>query len=209
MEIALTILAWIGIVLGALLGLLLLVPLHACVRGRASGLWGTGHVRVSWAWFVLVLRIAPGEGGRMRLLGIPVGRFDLRRHDRDEAPVDGDAAKKPDKHKLGPSARKMWASRRVLWRALMRLVGTLHLRGRLAGQLGLGDPADTAMLELALGQLRDRVRAVEWRVECDYMDEVLELEGEVRSWIWPVQVAVVILVTMLDRDVRRALRAGA
>lgn len=211
MELSLTILAWTGIVLGALVGLVLFVPLSARARGRLSGLWGTGHVLVSWGWFVLVLRMAPGEGVRIRFFGIPVWRH--KGHSRDEAEEGQDEASedgkaKAKKRKQGPSAGHLWRNRRVLWWALLRLVRTLHLRGRLAGQVGLDDPADTAMVDLALGQLRERVRAVDWRVACDYADEVLEIQGEVRMWVWPIQVACVALATWLRRDVRRALRAG-
>lgn len=205
MDLALTILAWIGIVLGALLGLVLLVPLHARAGGRLSGLRGTGRVRASWGWFALVLRAGPGEGVRIRLFGIPVWRYKGRSHEPDDEAGAGEKAER----KPGPSAGQLWRNRRVLWSALLRLVGTLHLRGRLAGRVGLDDPADTAMVDLFLGQLRQRVRAVDWRVQCDYVDEVLELEGQVRMWIWPVQVVWVALVTWLDRDVRRALRATA
>jgi hypothetical protein len=75
--------------------------------------------------------------------------------------------------------------------------------------LGLGDPADMAALFALLSQAQQRWRRLELDVACDWTEEVIDLEGTVRAVVWPVELAIVLLVVRLRPDVRRALRAHA
>jgi len=66
-----------------------------------------------------------------------------------------------------------------------------------------------AALFALLSQAQDGWRRLELDVACDWTEEVLDLEGAVRAFVWPVELAVVMLVVRLRPDVRRALRAHA
>ena len=87
------------------------------------------------------------------------------------------------------------------------MLGALHLRGRIEGTVGLADPSDTAILHGMLATVGGGGEQFAIDVDCDWMDETLELDGAVRGFVWPPQAAVVLLVLWVRRDVRRALRA--
>jgi hypothetical protein len=53
------------------------------------------------------------------------------------------------------------------------------------------------------------VPGLELSVECDWVDEALDLDGNIRAWVCPAQVGIVALFTFLRRDVRRVLRSAS
>ena len=208
MELTLHILLWIGIGLGSILGLLLFVPLHLRAEGRIEGLSGSGRVRARWGWFVLIFDLASGSGARLRLFGLTLSRFKGRAQpSRASGQKKKKKEKKKEKKKPGGGFGHFWRKRKTLLRLALRILATLHPRGRLQGVVGLDDPADTAWLDLALWQLRGRWQTFEVDVSCDFTDEALELDGEFKAWIWPIQVLFVGLLLMLNKRNRRALRA--
>jgi hypothetical protein len=203
-EITLHILFWIGIALSSILGLLLFVPLHLRAEGSLQGLSGSGRVRARWGWFVLIFDLDSGAGARLRLFGLTLSRFKGR---ASEQKKKRKKEKKKENKKPAGGFGHFWRNRRILLRLALRILSTLHPRGRLRGVVGFDDPADTAWLDLALWQLRGRWQSFEVDVSCDFTDEVLELDGDFRAWIWPVQVVLVGLLLMLSKRNRRALRA--
>ena len=201
MELALTILAWLGLVLGSLLALLLLVPLDARAEGRIADGELDGRARVRWGGGFLSVRFGP-KGAALHLLGLRVLRL---RGGGPEKPRDEDEGK-PGRHR---PAGWYWRHRRTLWRAGLRLLRTAHPRGRIHGRVGLGDPADDAALCAVLSGAAGRWPRLELDVDCDWVEEVVELEGSVRAIVWPLGLAVVLLVVRFSGDVRRALRETA
>lgn len=101
------------------------------------------------------------------------------------------------------------AHREGMKRAARRLLATLALRLEVRGQLGLGDPADTVIVERVVSTLGERLPGVRLAVAWEYIDEVLELDGEGRARIWPVHTLGVALLLLLDREVRALLRSPA
>jgi len=205
MDVLLNGLMWLGIVLGGLLLLVLLVPVHVRAWGRVDGESADGRVRVRWGGGVVAFHASPA-GLELRMLGLRVSR--LRgggsrprrpKREREEHEEDG--------RRRGP--RWAWRHRRALMRAMLRVLAALHPRGRVSGVIGLGDPGDMAALFALLSRAEERWRRLELDVACDWTEEVLDLEGTVRAFVWPVELAIVLLVVRLRPDVRRALRAHA
>lgn len=205
MELVLAVLAWIGIVLGALLALLLLVPLDARAEGRIGEDVLDGRVRVRWGGGVVSVRLS-AQGGALYLFGIRL--FRLKGDRGRPRPVrEPEEPRRRDKRRR--RALWYWRHRRTLLRAGLRLLRAVHPRGRLSGRIGLGDPTDDAAVHGLLAWARGRWPRLALDVECDWVEEVVELEGRVRAIIWPVELLVVLLVVRLSGDVRRALREPA
>jgi hypothetical protein len=160
-----------------------------------------------------------GEGVTVRLLGLPVARVRgggkkaqrsrrAKRRDKAKRAKKAQGAKKANeatKRKRGPSWA--WRHRQTLWRAFLRLAGTLHLRGRLAGVVGLPEPDHTAWVAVALGQLARVLPEGAVDVAIDYVDETVDVSGRLSLWLVPAQVLAVGLALLMTRNVRRALRA--
>jgi hypothetical protein len=204
MALALAVLGWVAVALGALLLLVLLVPLSLRARGGVHGETADGAIDVRWGGGVVRLTAGSGGSGRLRVFGWPVWRVGAR-------PARAGKPRTGESRGEGASGWRRfaaaWTHRRTLWPAFRRLLGTLHLRGRVAGTVGLADPADTAALYGLLATLDRGNERLALDVDCDWMDETVELDGTVRGLLWPLHAATVGLALWARRDVRRALRA--
>ncbi|MBI5498858.1 MAG: hypothetical protein HY907_01335 [Deltaproteobacteria bacterium] len=203
MTILVAVLFWLAVVLGGVLLLALLVPVSVRACGGVRGESANGVVDARWGGGVVRLTIGSGEEGRVRVFGLPLfrvkgkSRAEGKRKGRNHrwTPMDTDGKGKPG---------AAWAHRRTLWMAMRRLLRTLHLRGRIEGTVGLDDPADTAVLYGMLATVDGGSERFVVAVDCDWVDETLELEGTVRGMLWPLQVVAVGLALWVRRDVRRA-----
>jgi hypothetical protein len=205
MDVLLAVLLWLGIVLGGLLLVVLLVPVHVRAWGRVDDESADGRVRVRWGGGIVSFHASPA-GLELRVLGLRVSRL------RGAGAAGRRPKRKREEHEEEGGGRGpgwAWRHRRALLRAVSRLLAALHPRGRVSGVLGLGDPADMAALFALLSQAQQRWRRLELDVACDWTEEVIDLEGAVRAVVWPVELAIVLLVVRLRPDVRRALRADA
>jgi hypothetical protein len=211
MSIALAVLFWVLVVLVGLLLLFLLVPVSVRASGAVDGDGASGRLDARWGGVVLRVTLGTDEVGRVRLFGLPLFRIGGPGKRKDREPAANE--KKAEEGKKAEGKRRkvrfgeVWARRRTLWTAAARMLRTLHLRGWIRGTVGLGDPEDTAAVYGMLSVLGRGGRRFEIDVECDWIDETLELDGAVRSIVWPIQVLWVMFVLWVRRDVRRALRA--
>ncbi len=213
MSVLLSILAWLLIALGALLGLLLVMPLGVRASGEVEGLDAHGRVDLWWGLGLIGVRLEPGASG-LALFGVRVHRFEPdspeeaagERQKKRERRAAKKARKAERPGKRGPG----WAyrHRRLLLELARKAVVLLHLRGSVEGLVGLDDPADTAALDLLFEAMARRAPWLEQDLRCDFTDERLWLRGQVRAWMWPLEAGVVILAALARRDVRRALFAS-
>lgn len=220
MEVVFDILAALAMTVGALVVLLLVAPVSLRVSGAVSASEMSGRYAISgrWALGVLGVDVAKGRRATVRLLGIPVwrardGSKERARGGRRDGKRDGRREAKRRAKRVRRVRRRnglvwWWHQREVLWGSVMRVVGTLHVRGRVEGLVGLAEPDDTIWLALALDALEQRLPEGTLALEVDYGDAALEVEGEVRSWLVPVQVLAVALGVYLRPTVRRALRGA-
>lgn len=210
MELLGDILLTLLIALGALLGLVLVMPLSATAHGAvsASALTATFGVKVRWAFGVLGLDVDP-SGLVLRLFGFKVwrsshGKSSDKKDPRERARKVRRARRRKRSRNNGPLW--FWHHRDELLRTLLRLLSTLHLRGRVEGLVGLEEPDDTIWLALAIHAVADRLPEGTLALDVDYADLALELEGRLSSWVVPLHVAAVGLVLLtFDRTTRHAV----
>ena len=118
-----------------------------------------------------------------------------------------DKAKKRKKPKRPRATRVVGQPPRVVaamgWRALR----ALHPEVRVAGTVGLGDPADTATLLTLLAQI-DLLTydGFDLDLRGDFLGETTQLFGHARVWIVPAELGVVLLIWAIQRDTRQVLR---
>jgi hypothetical protein len=88
----------------------------------------------------------------------------------------------------------------------LRSARALHLRLRVEGVVGTGDPADTALVS-GLARLLEEIPGVEMAVDWEWLEEELELRLEGSARIWIAQMLGIAAMLMLARENRMALRA--
>ena len=164
MDLLASILLTLFAALGVLLAALLVMPLSASVEGAvdAETLQGRLLLRARWAFGLLGLDYAVGRGATLRLFGLPVARVASGGRSARKAASKPKRAKKPKTSKRPRrkrGARWAWGHRQILLRAALRLLGTLHIRGRVSGVVGLPEPDDTVWLGLALYRVAARLPA--------------------------------------------------
>ncbi len=196
----------------ALLGLLLAVvavPLHVRAHGSIQGASAAAFAQLDWCG-VFGVRLAPGHGITVQLLGRRLARFALRNgraaRRRKERPAPGESE---DRRGAGRGAGKLAAVARhrgSFMRIAARLAGALRLRLRVRGTLGTGDPADTAALVGVVGLL-ERVPGVELAIDWNWTEESVEVEAECSARIWVLQLLAVAARLLWAREHRAALRA--
>lgn len=204
------------VALGALLGLVLVMPLSVQAQGAvsASAFTATFGLKVRWAFGALGLDVDP-SGQVFRLFGIKVWRSSTRNKTEKKNPrerarqvrkvrkVRRDRKKKRSRNN-GPLW--FWHHRDELLQTLLRLLSTLHLRGRVEGLVGLEEPDDTIWLALAIHAVSDRLPEGTLALDVDYADLTLEVEGRLSAWVVPLHVAAVGLALItLNRTTRHAV----
>lgn len=183
------------------LAALLLVPVAMRAEGVAGEAeWG-GFLELAWGPRLLVVRYGSPGQGRVHVFGIPVARFDRLSSAETEAEESESGRWRPSPGRLART------DPRVVWRMVKRGLEALHIRVRLGGQLGLGDPADAAPV-LATARLVGDL-APTW-LEIDFTDDLLEekteLFGRMTARIIPAELATILVIWMIRADTRRVLR---
>ena len=222
MAVVWTILLWLLLLLLGLLLAVLLLPFHGRARGRVSadtadmadmGDLIEGEAVVRWAWGLVALRAAVGEGAALYLLGLRCGRQRGKkaasaREGGDDASNEKNEKKKKKKRGKGRRAlRALLDGRASLSRIVRRLVRALRIRGSLTGSVGLGDPADTALLRAWVETIATGRRGVRVGLCYDYLEETIDLEARLRARVWVIHLGAVAVAGLFARDVRQVLRA--
>jgi hypothetical protein len=210
-------------VLAALFGLLMLVvvvPIHLRGRGSVKGLAADGAVEVRWGWGFFKVTASRRALGEVRLLGLPIWRYRAKSAAEKQREKEKKKAKKrnkkhqtkekkPKKEQTSGSLKALgaWLNRKALLELLRRVLVTLRVRLAIEGRLGLGDPADTALAVTAIRQLDARIKYVCLQVAPEYEQDVLDLRAAFFGRFWLLHIAVVFVVALFNRDIRRALMA--
>ncbi len=193
--------------LPALLLAVIALPFHARVRGGVHQGDRVGVLGLSWAFGLVGVELRR-EGLALRLAGLRLRRRGARqarteRRRREQRRGHGE----PRRSALARLRDGLAGGGRLL-RMARRMARTLHLRLRLRGMVGTGDPADGAALCGAIAAAR-AVPGVEVDVGVDWLDELLELEAEGSARVWLPEVLTVAGLLFLRRENRAALRALA
>ena len=192
------VLLWIAAGLGTLLALLVLIPIHVRADGGVDDLSLTGQAHIRWAWGVLSVRMTPERGASVHLLGLRIWTLDRGEDDDDEP--------RPKKKRARGWVQWLLQHRQTGLRFVKRMIRTLRLQMRLQGELGLGDPTATALLNRLLWQLNRMSPTVSVRVEPDWLNERVQLDGEVKARIWLAHMGLVLLGGLLHRETRQMIR---
>jgi hypothetical protein len=173
-----TVLTILGASLAIPVGLavvLLLVPVHLHARGCLADERLDAVASASWVFGTVLARLTPQEGLVIRALGLPVYRYHERIHE----------AERPTRATRASVVR--WSPRKV-GRLLTRTLVSLRLRVKVAGRLGIGDPADTAVLFGGLAATRQLFPGLDTRgLAVDWIEPALDLGGSIEGWLWPVE----------------------
>lgn len=211
------VLLWIGIIVAAVVGLVLLMPLTFRAMGAANDDDGLAwSARVAWGFGLVTLRAGPA-GLVLRVVGVPVRRFGGEAGRGESKPKKAKKAKKAERAKdAKPTSDGAAGERGLVWfltrrHLIMTLVGrylrALHVRGRIDGVVGMANPADTARLFQVLAAIDVVLPEGVLAVEVDWLEEVVQLEAKVSGWIWPLQVVAITAWLFMDRAAWRALKA--
>lgn len=200
------------VALGALLGLVLVMPLSVQARGAvsASALTATFGLKVRWAFGALGFDVDP-SGQVFRVFGLKVWRSSTRKKSEKKNPRERARQVRKVRDRKSKRARHngplwFWHHRDELLQTLLRLLSTLHLRGRVEGLVGLEEPDDTIWLALAIHAVSDRLPEGTLALDVDYADLTLEVEGRLSAWVVPLHLAAVGLALItLNRTTRHAV----
>jgi len=195
------VLLWIVAAVGGLITLFVLVPIHLRAEGGVHDQSLEGQVWVRWAWGVLTVGMTPDRTTTVHLLGWRIWTFH-----------QGGSKDKPDPE---PKPKKKKAKGWLQWLAqhrqtglqfVRRLIHTLRLQLQVRGELGLGDPARTALLSRLLWELNRVSPALSINVEPDWMEEHIGLDGALRARVWLAHLGLVLLGGLLNHETRRMIR---
>lgn len=200
----LVVLAW---ALGLLLLALVMLPWALVAEAGLRDVTPSGSVQLRWGWRLVTVQVHPNEGLVVRLLGLAVYRRRWGSGRKDKAA----AAEKKERKKKRTRYRKglRWAlqHRKALSEMLAQLVAACHPTGRLAGTVGLGDPAATAWATGLTAMLSSRCRGCELDLQWDWLDEVVDLELRAGGWLVPAHLLAIAVGWMVRGRTRRALFA--
>lgn len=195
------VLLWIAVGLASLLALPVLLPTHVQADGGVEDLSLSGQVRVRWAWGLVTVVLSQERRVTLHLLGLRIWTF---------GPGHTERKPKPKKDTPKAQGRLQWLLRyrQTGLQLLKRLVRTLRLQLWLKGELGLGDPAATAVLHQLLEELNRLSVGVRVEVAPDWLDERVALDAALRARIWPAHIGLVLLAALTNRETRQMIRTA-
>ncbi len=221
--IVVEILVWLLVIVGALVALVLVMPLSFRAEGALEDDEEIGwHVRIAWGFGLVAVHLMPGDN-TLRLCGLRIRRLALGADEDDDATRRRKADKRvrraerrrkrrASKAELEEPGRRrgvLWffQNRSVLFAIVRRYLGALHLSGEVEGVVGLPSPEHNATLHQLLALADSRLPAGLIAVEVDWVEEVFALRAKVGGWIWPLQLAAITAWLFIDRKSWRAITA--
>ena len=194
------VLIYILVTLGALLGIILLVPINFGFRGEfAESLSFQGQV--GWAGGLFRLEIIRSEG----ILHWAMSFLGMKKSIPKSAKETPASKKPPTKKKVSRSTgsistyinRQLFAAVKVV---LRKLVQSLHLNLNLSGTYGFDDPSLTGVTAGLIAAIFGKSASIE--LKPDFTEAVVDVKGSIRGWFIPLQIVVICIVFSLSKPVR-------
>jgi len=199
----LDIFAWIGIAIALFIFGLLIIPIRISGVGGINDQKGIDYqLNLNWAFGVLSVRAVTGRPMGIYLLGICLGRMPLKTEKRKK--TDSTAVKT----KASPWSWLRW----MRWNftdinhILSRFAHAGMLHGYLYAEIGLAEPADTAMLGQLARLIRIDGRRFRLLITTVYEYETINIRAQIRSTIIIAYLGMVVLGLFLQKRIRLMLR---
>ncbi|MBX2801874.1 MAG: hypothetical protein KTR31_29615 [Myxococcales bacterium] len=174
--------------LGAVLILLLLVPIEVVARAEVRPTRLDASAAASWGLGVAGLQATPRDGIQVRLLGRDVARW--RSTAQSPEPVSTPAPKE--------RSRGWRPTLGFVRSVLKRTVRTVRPRARLSGHLGTGDPSESATLFVALAASRHWLPTLDTEhLHVDWLDATMDVQGQVEGTLWPAAIAWIVATELI------------
>jgi hypothetical protein len=197
----------------SLLLAVVVIPFVARGRGVLRDDEVSGVIEGTWLFGAAGFAYDSERGAALRLFGRPVWHFAMEDEEekKQEAEPEDRSAEAQKKRRRSKKSARQWlawlrAHRATLLHLGGRLLGTLRLRLRLSGRLGLEDPADTAMVVTGLRAMGGLAEWAVLEVEPDFLDDEVDLEGEASARAWGLAVVWVLFCALFEVRTWRMLR---
>jgi hypothetical protein len=198
------------LLIAAFLALLLFAVVVVPFRGQAAGeltedtLGGTATG--SWCFGLMGISASSERGVFFSLFGRPIWHIRADDKEKKEEKRQKKKAKRSSKKTFRQWAAWFVDNASTLRGLAGRVLGTFKVRMRLAGKVGLADPADTAILIALLRLISQVADAVQIEVQPDYLDDRLELVGEVSGQVWLLAILWVAFSSLFEVRTWKLLR---
>ena len=195
---------WFAAIIGGLALVLLIAPVRIRIEGAIDDHEGVGYeLGFDWALGLLSAGKIAGDPWRLSVAGIRVMRLPAIKWKKQQKEKKHKKKKKPAGRIANLARNHFPAAKRIL--AVMARAA--FLRGRLAGRIGLPDPADTVKIDL-LGRLLNRQsRWFDLSLACDYAEEIIRIDASVRATLILGYLGLAAGMLMLERQTRMMLRS--
>lgn len=204
MAVILSLCSWIGMILGATVLVLLVIPLRIQINGQVSDQEGFDYeLRFCWAWGVIGVDKSAGYPMRISVLGLRVLQFSgMQREEKKRKPKD-----KPKKRFARSVAGTVKNHFPAVVYVLDRMARAAFLKGHLIGCIGLSDPADTANLALFCRMINPRRGRFSISLACEYDEPVVRIAASASATMIIGYLGMVACRLMLQRQTRVMLRS--
>ena len=201
-----SLLTWIGIVVGYTLLLLLIVPFRIRLKGLADDREGLDYqLAADWAFGLVTVIAVRGRPVTILFSGIRIWSLPIESLRREGK------KKKARKKGFSPTGMFQWIKRHFqqVTMVIRKFARAMFLRGHIVGRIGLPDPADTARLGLLFRLLRVSKDRFRLSITCVYDHETINLNARVQATLIIGYLGLVALGLLLEKETRVMIRGLA
>lgn len=198
------VLLYVLIALAALLGVILLVPVHIDFGGEYAQTLSF-HGRLKWAGGLLSLDLKHNEG-RLELTPGCLGLKKTFKKAAEEKKQPGgkESRSGKKKRKVQSDSLLSFLNLRLLSavnKSIRRLLRALHLKVKLSGVYGFDDPSLTGFV-LGVMTALGTVKNYSIDLKPEFAGEAVDLRGWIQTWFIPFHILFIVLGLILKRPVR-------
>lgn len=190
-----SVLTWIGILIGLLILLLLIIPVRIFGEGSVDDRKGLEYrLIIDWAFGIFSLRAVSGIPAGLYVAGLRVCSVRFKKEKKKKLP----------KKKFSPLTWLGWMRGNFprIQRLLSRFAHASYLRGYFIGKIGLADPADTAFIGLLCRLIQIRTDRFSIAVTTVYDYEMIHVRAKIQSTLIIGYLGFVALGMLLDKEIR-------
>lgn len=195
---------YVLIALAALLGVILLAPVHIDFRGEYAQTLSF-HGRLRWAGGLLSLDLRHGEG-RLELTPGCLGlKKTLKNAEEKKQPgglkLRSGKKKRKGQSEISPLSFLNLRLLQAVYESIRRLLRALHLNMKLSGVYGFDDPSLTGIV---LGVMTALNTGMSYSIDLkpEFAGEAVDLRGDIKAWFIPLHILIIGLRLIFKKAVR-------